>query len=189
MALAGEELRTTCSLCGLAAVGVAVIFVSVGMHHQGFDRLIRAMDDLATSLGEPVVMQIGASSYEPLSARFFRFASSEEVDALVRDARVVVAHCGVGSIISALKHEVPVVVVPRLRRFSEHVDDHQLELARVLGESGRATGLFDVEGLREAIGRAHPPPVVSDRRRDLINALSRCLEEVAGKPDREVVTP
>jgi beta-1,4-N-acetylglucosaminyltransferase len=166
-----------------------VIFVSVGMHHQGFDRLIRAMDALAPSLADAVIMQIGAGSYEPLNARFFRFASSEEVDALVRDARVVVAHCGVGSIISALKHAVPVVVVPRLRRFAEHVDDHQLELARVLGESGRATVLYDVEGLQEAICRATPPPVVSDRQRDLVNALSQCLGELAGKPGREVVTP
>jgi len=166
-----------------------MIFVSVGMHHQGFDRLIRAMDDLDTSLGEPVVMQIGASSYEPRNARYFRFAGNDEVESLMEAARVVVIHCGVGSIISALRHRVPLVVVPRLKRYGEHVDDHQLEVARVLGESGRATVLFDVEGLREAIGRAHPPPVVSDRRRDLINALSQCLEEVAGKPDREVVTP
>ena len=166
-----------------------MIFVSVGMHHQGFDRLIRAMDALAPSLSDAVVMQIGAGSYEPLNARFFRFASSEEVDALVREARVAVTHCGAGSIISALKYGVPVVVMPRLRRFAEHVDDHQLELARALGQRGGITVLNDAEGLREAIGRATPPPAVSDRRRDLVEALSQCLKELAGKPGREVVTP
>ena len=96
-----------------------MIFVSVGMHHQGFDRLIRAMDDLDTSLGEPVVMQIGASSYEPRNARYFRFAGNDEVESLMEAARVVVIHCGVGSIISALRHRVPLVVVPRLKRFRE----------------------------------------------------------------------
>ena len=166
-----------------------MIFVSVGMHHQGFDRLIRAMDTLAPSLGEPVVMQIGASSYRPRNARYFRFASSEEVEALARDARVVVTHCGVGSILTAIRHGVPIVVVPRLRRFAEHVDDHQLEVARVLSESDQVAAVYDMESLPQAIARATVPPVVADRRRDLIAALRQYLRRLADRSRQEVAPP
>ena len=166
-----------------------MIFVSVGMHHQGFDRLIRAMDILAPSLAEPVVMQIGASSYRPRNARYFRFAGSEEVEALSRDARVLVTHCGVGSILTAIRHGVPVVVVARLKRFAEHVDDHQLELARVLSESGKATVVHDVASLGQAIAQATVPPIMDDRRRELVEALSQCLRELAGQPRQEVARP
>ena len=166
-----------------------MIFVSVGMHPQGFDRLIRAMDILAPSLGEPVVMQIGASSYRPCNARYLRSASSEEVEAVSRRARALVTHCGVGSILTATRHGVPLVVVARLKRFAEHVDDHQLELARVLSESGKATVVHDVASLGQAIAQATVPPIMDDRRRELVEALSQCLRELAGQPRQEVAPP
>ena len=166
-----------------------MIFVSVGMHHQGFDRLIRAMDDLDTSLGEPVVMQIGASSYEPRNARYFRFAGNDEVESLMEAARVVVIHCGVGSIISALRHRVPLVVVPRLKRYGEHVDDHQLEVARVLSQSGRVTAVYDVERLSEAMTQATVPPGGDDHKRELVDALRQHLQELVGQQGRSVARP
>jgi beta-1,4-N-acetylglucosaminyltransferase len=166
-----------------------MIFVSVGMHHQGFDRLIRAMDILAPSLGEPVVMQIGASSYRPRNARYLRFASSEEVEAVSWRASVLVTQCGVGSILTAIRHGVPLVVVARLKRFAEHVDDHQLEVARVLSESGKVATVYDMESLPEPIAQATVPPAVADNRRNLIAGLRQYLLETAGRSGQEVTPP
>ena len=133
-----------------------MIFVTVGMHHQGFERLIKAMDDLAAQIDEPVVMQIGASSYEPVHAEWFKFAPAERVAELTKEARVLVAHAGAGTIISSFEHRKPLIVVPRRADQDEHVDDHQIELASALAEAGKIVSVEEpsAESLKRALEQA-----------------------------------
>jgi UDP-N-acetylglucosamine transferase subunit ALG13 len=133
-----------------------MIFVTVGMHPQGFERLVRAADGLAALIEEPVVIQRGGTAYEPISARHFDFAGEAQIREQILGARVIVSHAGAGSILSVLAAGKPLVVAPRLQRLGEHYDDHQLELAETLAEQGRAVILVDVssEMLRHAVVEA-----------------------------------
>lgn len=138
-----------------------MIFVTVGMHHQGFDRLIAAMDDVAANTDEQVVMQIGSASYEPRRAEWFRFADGERVNDLIASARMVVAHAGAGTIISAFRYQRPLVVVPRRFEHGEHVDDHQIDLAQALASEGKVCLVLEptLSALLEGIAQAehlHP---------------------------------
>lgn len=133
-----------------------MIFVTVGMHHQGFDRLIAAMDDVAANTDERIVMQIGSASYEPARAEWFRFADGAKVDSLIASARVVVAHAGAGTIIGAFRHQRPLVVVPRRFEHGEHVDDHQIDLAQALASEGKVSLVLEptVDTLLEGFTQA-----------------------------------
>ncbi|QRF54332.1 glucuronosyltransferase (plasmid) [Rhizobium rosettiformans] len=102
-----------------------MILVSVGTQLP-FDRLIKAMDDIAPQLDEPVIAQIGVSSYKPKNIAFHTAIAPIAYDALVRSARVLVSHAGIGTILGAQKHEKPIIVFPRQARFGEHRNDHQL---------------------------------------------------------------
>ena len=117
----------------------------------GFDRLIKEMDEIAGRMDEEVIMQIGETAYEPKNARYFRFASKEEMDGLYDDARVVVCHAGVGSILTALEHGKPVIAVPRRKKYGEHIDDHQLDIAGEMEKEGRITVVHDVGELEGAL--------------------------------------
>ncbi len=117
----------------------------------GFDRLIKEMDEIAGRIDEEVIMQIGETTYEPKNARYFRFASKEEMDGLYDGARVVVCHAGVGSILTALEHDKPVIAVPRRKKYSEHVDDHQLDIAGEMEKEGRIRVVCDVGELVGAL--------------------------------------
>jgi beta-1,4-N-acetylglucosaminyltransferase len=145
-----------------------VIFVTVGMHHQGFDRLVRAMDQVAAVLDEKVVMQIGASSYEPQHIEWFRFAEQAAVERLVAESRINIGHAGIGTVLSAFRCQTPLILVPRRAGQSEHVDDHQLELAYALAESGRIVLVEEPEpeNLLRAIEQAAllPEPVLGPSR-------------------------
>jgi UDP-N-acetylglucosamine transferase subunit ALG13 len=55
----------------------------------------------------------------------------------VDKSRVIVTHAAAGAVIMALKNEIPTVIVPRLRKYGEHFDDHQFELASALSGLGR----------------------------------------------------
>ncbi len=155
-----------------------MIFVTVGMHHQGFDRLIKAMDEYADQTDEPVVMQIGSASYEPKHAQWFRFDTQEEVDKLCSTARVIVSHVGAGTIISAFRYQRPIVVVPRRSLYREVVDDHQYELAQALSEQKKVIVVDEpsVQGMIDGISIA--PSLVTKRnsQSNLKNAIIEILQ-------------
>jgi beta-1,4-N-acetylglucosaminyltransferase len=113
-----------------------VILVTVGMHTDGFPRLVKEMDRIAQQTSEEVVMQIGATQYKPAHAQWFTFGTQAEIDALSERADVIVSHAGAGSILTVLRYRKPMIVMPRLSKYGEHMDDHQLELAEALSQAG-----------------------------------------------------
>lgn len=108
-----------------------MIFVTVGTQLP-FPRLIDAMDALAPGLGEPVIAQAGAEAdparWPALDMRARLAPASFE--ALFAEARAVVAHAGVGTILSAKRLRKPLIVLPRRAALKEHRNDHQLATAR-----------------------------------------------------------
>lgn len=150
-----------------------MILVTIGLMY-GFDRLIKEMDEIAGRMDEEVIMQIGETTYEPKNARYFRFASKEEMDGLYDDARVVVCHAGVGSILTALERGKPIIAVPRRKKYGEHVDDHQLDIAGEMEKEGRITVVCDVgelEGALRTICGGHGIKITST------NMLTKKLKE------------
>ena len=114
-----------------------MIFVTVGTEKYPFDRLIRAIDEAAARLpGEPVLVQAGQSRFVPQACRWERAYPYAEMEGYIAQARVVVAHAGVGSILLCLRHGKIPVVMARLRAFGEHVDDHQLQIAERMARMG-----------------------------------------------------
>lgn len=129
-----------------------MIFVTVGSHYQGFDRLIKKMDEIAGKIDEKVIMQIGHTNYKPVNAEYFDFVEDfGKIEELNRDARVVVSHAGAGSILTALKLGTPVIVVPRLKKYNEHMDDHQLEIAEVMSRNRNVSVAKDLNYLDELL--------------------------------------
>ncbi len=162
-----------------------MILVTVGLHNQGFDRLIRKMDEIAVDASDKVVMQIGSTSYEPQNCEYFRYTSGKHLNSLLEDGCIVVSHAGAGSIITALSHGAKVIVVPRLKRFGECVDDHQTELAEALLKEGKVLPVYDIDELEEVISKANTKPVELIRDDRLVSALRRYIAQFeAGKAKR-----
>ena len=153
-----------------------MIFVTIGMHPQGFERLIRKMDQIADRIKEEVIMQIGGTKYVPQNAKYFDFTTEQEIKELCRKARVVVTH-GAMTIIDALEEGTPVIAVPRLKKYGEVIDDHQLYLVQELEKAGKVTAVYDVEELEEALNKAgtRPAKLVKDKR--LVNALKAYIAQ------------
>ena len=140
------------------------------MHTAGFERLIRKMDEVASTINEEIIMQIGHTKYTPQNAEYFQFTTAEELKELCQKARVVVTH-GAMTIIDALEQGTPVVVVPRLKRYKEVIDDHQLDFARELEKEGKVIAVYDVEELEEALKKPDLKPRELAKDRRLVNAL------------------
>lgn len=124
-----------------------MIFVTVGTMHLDFARLIRKMDEIAVRTGETVVIQTGLAATKPVHAEHFDFKPREEIAALIAEARVVVTHAGIGSVIDVLKADRPLVVVPRQKKYNEHNTDHQLDLAQAVERRKWGRMVLDVAEL------------------------------------------
>jgi len=156
-----------------------MIFVTVGTHYQGFDRLIKKMDEIARKINDEVIMQIGYSRYEPRNAKWFRFLEENDILELYKKADIIVAHAGAGTLLTVLSFGKPLVIVPRLKEFKEHVDNQQLELAEALEAMGKAIAVYDVDELEDAIEKAkllRYKPI--NRNKRLINFLREYLRGI-----------
>ncbi|MCT0226141.1 glycosyltransferase [Synechococcus sp. CS-1328] len=115
-----------------------MILVTVGTEKFPFERLMHWLDHLLTEdlVGEEVVVQYGTCTVLPAGAKVYRFLKEQDFEDLIRQARLVVAHCGEGTVLLLDTLETPFILVPRSQRYREHVDDHQVELAQALGSVG-----------------------------------------------------
>lgn len=107
-----------------------MILLILGTQKFQFNRLLMTIDKLIDEkkITDRVVAQVGNSDYRPVNYEFKDFFDSNQFDLLMDEATVIITHGGVGSIVSALKKNKKVIVVPRLKKYKEHIDDHQLEL-------------------------------------------------------------
>ena len=155
------------------------IFIALGTHPQQFNRLLKALDRLVAGkrIKGKLFAQIGNSSYEPKNFPFTKFLKPKEYEREMKCADIIISHAGAGSIITALKYEKPLIVVPRLKRFNEHTDDHQIDLARALDERGKAIAVFDLCNLAQAIRKAKRfRPKTKSARAKLIKRIRTFLE-------------
>lgn len=123
-----------------------MIFVTVGSRYYPFDRLFKKLDELCEAgvLKEPVFAQVGLSTYEPKHYEFVKYLSPEEFDKKIAEANIVVCHGASGSIVKALKAQKTVIGVSRLRRYKEHINDHQVQCNEAFAE-GRHIVMADPE--------------------------------------------
>jgi beta-1,4-N-acetylglucosaminyltransferase len=157
-----------------------VILVTVGTNEARFDRLLRALEDLPG--GTDLFVQHGPSAIRPAGATCTDYLGFEELVEKMRQARAVVTHAGVGSVLTALLNGTRPIVVPRLQRFGEAVDDHQLHFGRRAESAGLVTLVEDITDLGRAIERhqaSPPPPPRPDER--LVADLRGFLAQTVGR--------
>jgi len=127
------------------------IFVVVGTQ-EPFDRLIKAIDDWAVrSAHSDIFAQISNAQYVPKGFQSTDFISPELFDQKFKEADLIVSHAGMGTIISALQHSKPIIVMPRLAIYHEHRNDHQLATARSFGKLGYVKDVYDSTELFNAL--------------------------------------
>lgn len=129
-----------------------MIFVTVGTHEQPFNRLVQEIDNLKRDgiITEDVIIQTGYSTYEPKCCQWNKLIPYKQMIKNVEDARIVITHGGPASFILPLQIGKTPIVVPRQKKFDEHVNDHQVEFARNVAQ--RMGTIIPVEDINELGG-------------------------------------
>lgn len=138
-----------------------MIFITLGSQRFQFNRLLKAVDDLIEQgdITDQVYAQTGYSDYVPRHYAYEDFMDHERYEQLEKDADIVITHGGTGAIVGALKKGKKVIAVPRLARYGEHVDNHQIQLLNVFARMGYIVVCYDIEQLRDACRLIHKIPL------------------------------
>lgn len=129
-----------------------MIFITLGSQKFQFNRLLKAIDKLVEQgkIKEEVFAQIGYSDYQPINYNYKQFLDRDEFAAMEGKADIVITHGGTGAIIGAVKKGKKVIAVPRLAKYGEHVDDHQLQLLKEFEDMNIIVACYDTEKLGDA---------------------------------------
>jgi len=128
-----------------------MIFVTVGTQLP-FDRMISTIDAWAAAVGRTdVFAQIGPSQYKPKNIQFAEFLPADECRRKLEQATVVIAHAGMGSIITALEMGKPIIVMPRRSELNEHRNNHQISTAQKFLEQGTIHVAMDENELKQKL--------------------------------------
>ena len=109
------------------------IFITLGSQKFQFNRLLKAVDELCergTIEAADVFAQIGYSDYLPKNFNYKKFLDRDDFSKEMGKANIVITQGGTAAIIGAVKKGKKVIAVPRLAKYGEHVDDHQLQLIK-----------------------------------------------------------
>ena len=126
-----------------------MIFITLGSQRFQFNRLLEAVDNLILKgiISEKVFAQVGYSNYVPKHYKYKAFLNHDEFSNMEEEANVVITHGGTGAIIGAVKKGKKVIAVPRLAKYGEHVDDHQIQLLQEFDKMGIILACYDINRL------------------------------------------
>lgn len=129
-----------------------MIFLTVGTLFE-FDRLVQAVDELVGlgQIEEDVFAQIGSGQYKPHSMKYVDILEKTKYEEIVKQSNALISHAGMGSISMAIKNGKSMLVMPRLYKYHEHVNDHQLHTARKFEQLGHVLAAYDTNELIEKI--------------------------------------
>jgi beta-1,4-N-acetylglucosaminyltransferase len=121
-----------------------LIFLTVGTQFS-FDRLVQAIDRMVEEglINDEIVAQTGQSKYTPRHFKVVETLEKSVFDTMIQKASAIISHAGMGSIIMAFEYQKPLLVMPRLARYKEVVNDHQVGIARQFAQAGHLLMAMD----------------------------------------------
>lgn len=160
-----------------------MIFVTVGTQDKQFKRLLEEVERLIKNgkILDTVIAQIGNTKFTTdLDSKYMHlieFTTPREVEALIQNADLIITHGGVATIIEGLNMGKKIIAVPRLKKYKEHVNDHQLQIIENFNNSGFIIGTTGVEGIEEALEKVQdfvPKTYVSNNEK-FVEKLENCI--------------
>lgn len=134
-----------------------LIFVCVGSRKYPFDRLFVELDELCEKgiFKEKIFAQIGTATYKPVHFEYKDFLSPEEFQEKIDEADIVITHGASGSIMKALNAGKKVIAVTRLKKYGEHINDHQIQNNEAFASNKYVLAVYEMEELEKAIKKIY----------------------------------
>lgn len=159
-----------------------MIFLTVGTQLP-FDRLVEALDLIQPEINMEIVGQVGRGTYDAVNIETFESLDPELFNLYIRKSELIISHAGMGSIISSLKLGKRIIVVPRLLKYNEHRNNHQIDTCEEVSKFNGVFVCYDLERISsvifEALSNNEPKPIGDYADKEIINKLRFDIESLA----------
>jgi len=158
-----------------------MIFITVGTQVEPFKRLLKAVDEEIEkgTIKDTVIAQVGSTKYKSDNMIIHDYLPMEVFDEYMDQADLIICHGGVGSILGGLNRKKKVIAVARLKKYKEHVNDHQTQIIDNFIKQGYIIGIKDMSELGDAIKRAKTfkPKEYKSNRNNMIKLVEKLIDE------------
>ena len=122
-----------------------MILVTLGTQDKPFTRLLEEIDKQINkgNIKDKVVVQAGHTKYSSSNMEIFDLIDRDKFNELMKECDLLITHGGVGSILTGLKNNKKVIAVPRISKYGEHVNDHQVQIIENFSKRGYILGVND----------------------------------------------
>lgn len=159
-----------------------MIFVTLGTNDESFVRLLKAIDKEIENgiIKEKVVVQAGCTKYKSKNMEILDLVPRDEFEKLISECDLLITHGGVGSILTGINKGKKVIAVPRLAKYNEHGNDHQLQIVENFSKRKYILSCKDLNKLGKTIEKAKtfkPQKFVSNTN-NIINMIEDYIDNL-----------
>ena len=159
-----------------------MIFVTVGTQ-MPFDRMVKVVDQWARLREQAdVFAQIGDTDWKPEHIAWVSYLEASDYQRRFEEADAVIAHAGMGTIIKALQMGKPLLIMPRLQKWREHRNDHQVATAKHFESYESIVAAYSEAELMERLHELEklevPQRIGAHASADLIGTLRRFIDDL-----------
>ena len=157
-----------------------MILITLGTQDKEFTRILKEVDKLITKkvIKEEVVVQAGYTKYKSKNMKIFDYVSKTELEKYIEKASFVITHAGVGTIFDCLNKNKKIIAVPRLSKYKEHNNDHQLQIVEEFGKDGFLIPVYEMDELEQAIQKVKTfkPNKYKSNNKNMVKLISEYID-------------
>lgn len=155
-----------------------MILVTLGTQNQPFYRLLDYIEN--SKIKDEIIVQAGGSiDYKSKKMQLFKFINYDEMLEYIKKSDIIITHGGTGSIIMPLQHNKKVIACARLKKYKEHINDHQTELISSYVEQGYILELNENNNLDDLIKqiKKFKPKKYASNKENFLAAIKKEIDE------------
>lgn len=130
-----------------------MILITLGTQDKQFTRLLNVVQEQIDkgNIKDKVIVQAGHTKYNSKDMEIVDLIDREKFSDLIKDCDLLITHGGVGSIITGLQNNKKVIVAPRLSKYDEHMNDHQIQITENFSKVGYILPLYENDDLEKVL--------------------------------------
>lgn len=157
-----------------------MILITLGTQDKEFKRLLDIVEQEIEkgNIKDKVVVQAGHTKYESDNMEIFDLIDREKFSNLIEECDILITHGGVGSIITGLQKNKKVIVSPRLAKYNEHINDHQMQITENFSKKGYILPLYENDDLGKVLKKVEKfkPNKFKSNTKNMIKIVSEFID-------------
>ena len=158
-----------------------MILITLGTQDKEFTRILKKVDELIEKkvIKEEVIVQAGYTKYKSKNMKIFDYVSKKKLEEYIENANFIITHAGVGTIFDSLKKNKKIIAVPRLSKYKEHNNDHQLEIVEEFSKENLIIPVYEIDELEEALKKIKKfkPNKYESNNKNMVKLVSDYIDE------------